>query len=128
MSASEFVPIERHAAQWVQKPMPERSFIELLRERIDSDPEITASGLAVKAGMDNSAIRQMLKRSKTVKLETAERICAALGTTYEAFMSAGRSEDEERLLRLGRQLSPDALRELLGYGEALIARETQPED
>lgn len=64
-----------------------KEFWEILRDKIESDPDLSASALAVKAGLSNSAIRQMITNERDPRLGTAKRICEALGTTYETFMA-----------------------------------------
>lgn len=99
----------------------EDTFVERLRRRIDSDPELTPAGLAVKAGLDNSAIRSLLAgRAKNPRWDTVEAICTALGTTVVEFMSDPQTEEEARILRLlGRLTVAEQLR-LLGYGDRLL--------
>lgn len=107
--------------------MTEPTFAERLQSVIDNDPNLTVAGLAVKAGLDNSALRALLSgRVKNPRLDTAVRVCAALGTTLEDFMSgafqAGKhpSDDEaQRIRALMSQLSLEERRLLLSYAEGL---------
>ena len=105
-------------------------FLARLKERIDSDPDLTVSGLAVKAGLDNSTIRNLFARGyKSTRVSTARKICAALGTTYEEFMSDDKKEDELEIVRLVSQLSEADRQLLLGFGKGLVAAKdpAQPE-
>lgn len=102
-------------------------FLRRLRATIDGDENLTDAGLAVKAGLDNSAIRAMFKNAekRSPRIDTARKICAALGTTLEVFMSEAKTAEEKELVHLVAQL-PDHLRhELLGYGRALAAQQDQ---
>jgi transcriptional regulator with XRE-family HTH domain len=107
--------------------MKERTFAERLQQIIDIDPDLTVAGLAVKAGLDNSALRSLLSgRVKSPRLDTAIRVCAALGTTLEDFMtgqmdgSAVPADREAQHIRsLMSQLSPSERRLLITYGEGL---------
>ena len=98
-----------------------------LQRTIDNDPALTVAGLAVKAGLDNSALRSLLSgRVKNPRLDTAIKVCAALGTTLEDFMSgayeAGRvpaDTEAQRIRSLLSQLSPNERRLLITYGEGL---------
>lgn len=107
--------------------MSEPTFAERLQRVIDSDPNLTVAGLAVKAGLDNSALRSLLSgRVKNPRLDTAIKVCAALGTTLEDFMSgayeAGRvpaDTEAQRIRSLLSQLSPRERRLLITYGEGL---------
>lgn len=114
--------------------MSDPTFAERLQRVIDSDDSLTVAGLSVKAGLDNSALRSILSgRVKNPRLDTAVKVCAALGTTLEDFMSgafeAGRvSADTEaqRIRSLLSQLSLHERRLLLTYGEGL--RDAQNQD
>lgn len=108
-------------------PMSDRTFAQRLQAVIDSDPELTPAGLAKKAGLDNSALRSLLSgKAKNPRLDTALKVCAALGTTLEDFMSgsfeAGRlpaDTEAQRIRFLLSQLSPRERRLLITYGEGL---------
>lgn len=106
--------------------MVQSSFVEKLRRVIDSDPNLTAAGLAVRAGLDNSAIRSLLTgRAKNPRWDTIEKICAALGTSVEEFMGSPQTPEERDILRLVSQLPVDLRRQLLGYGQGLLASQDQ---
>ncbi|MBL1434714.1 MAG: helix-turn-helix transcriptional regulator [Rhodobacteraceae bacterium] len=101
-------------------------FLIKLKARIDNDPDITTSGLAIKAGLDNSAIRSMFKRGyKSLRITTARKICEALGTTYEEFMSEAQTTEEFEIVRLVSQLSETDRQLLLGFGQGLAAKQGQ---
>ena len=107
--------------------MSSESFVERLRRRIESDPSLTPAGLAVKAGLDNSAIRSLLAgRAKNPRWDTVEAICRALGTTVAEFMSDPETEEERRILRLLSQLTVDEQLRLLGYGDRLLEEQDRP--
>lgn len=101
-------------------------FLIRLKERIDGDPDLTVSGLAIKAGLDNSTIRNLFARGyKSTRVTTARKICAALGTTYEAFMGEAQTSDEQEIVRLVSQLSEADRQLLLGFGQGLVAKQGQ---
>ena len=101
--------------------MSSESFVERLRRRIESDPELTPAGLAVRAGLDNSAIRSLLAgRARNPRWDTVEAICRALGTTVAEFMSDPETEEERRILHLLGQLTVEEQLRLLGYGDRLL--------
>ena len=101
-------------------------FVRKLRAIIENDPELTVAGLSVKAGLTNSAIRAMFSgKNKSPRLETARKICAALGTTYEAFMSEAQTSEEQEIVRLVSQLSEADRQLLLGFGQGLAAKQGQ---
>ena len=119
--------------------MQRNDFIDRLSALLTARPDLSPSRLAIDAGLDNSAIRALLKgKARHPRLDTALAICEALGTTLEAFMSAERAELEagriprapahrsrdpidRRILDLLSTLSPDERLRLLGYAEALGA-------
>jgi len=105
-------------------------FLIRLKERIETDPNITAASLSVKAGLSNAAIRHWLNGdSKSPTLESARKICAALGTTLEEFMSNSQTVEEQEIVRLFAQLPEPLKQQLLGYGRGLAAAvdQAQPE-
>lgn len=97
-------------------------FLVRLRDRIDSDPKITAASLSVKAGLSNAAIRHWLNGdSKSPTIENARKVCAALGTTLEEFMSEAQTAEEKEIVRLVMKLPAPLRQKLLAYGEGLAA-------
>jgi transcriptional regulator with XRE-family HTH domain len=102
-------------------------FLRKLRELIDSDPSITEAGLSVKAGLNNSTIRLMFKNAekRSPRIDTARKICAALGTTLEEFMSDAQTPEEKEIVRLILQLPEHLRQQLLGYGQGLAAAADQ---
>jgi transcriptional regulator with XRE-family HTH domain len=107
--------------------MTDRTFAERLRRAIDADPNLTEAGLAVKSGLDNSALRSLLSgRVKNPRLDTAMKVCRALGTTLENFMSGAfeaaqlpADVEAQHIRDLLSQLSPEERRLLVTYGEGL---------
>ena len=108
-------------------------FLIRLRAEIDADPALNVSNLAVKAGLGNSSIRLMLAQNRSPRVATMRKICAALGTTLEEFMSEARNPEEQEIVRLVSQLPEHLRQQLLGYGQALLdaerrAPQESPED
>ncbi len=97
-------------------------FIRKLKARIEADPNLTPAGLSVKAGLGNSAIRLMFAKGTSPRVETMRKICKALGTTLEEFLSEAQTSEEKEIMGLLMQLDEASRRELLGYGRALAAR------
>ena len=103
-----------------------RAFAEKLQAVIDQDENLTVAGLAVKAGLDNSTIRQLLSgKIETPTLRTANKICEALGTTYEVFMSNAQTPAEKEIVRLVMLLPDDLRQKLISYGQGLLAASDQ---
>ncbi len=107
--------------------MSEPTFSERLQRVIDNDPNLTVAGLAVKAGLDNSALRSLLSgRVKSPRLDTAIKVCEALETTLEDFMSGAfqsatvpADEEAQRIRTLLSQLTPEERIRLVTYGEGM---------
>jgi transcriptional regulator with XRE-family HTH domain len=101
--------------------MIDRTFAERLRAAIKSDPNLSEAGLATRAGLSNSVVRKILAgHTNNPRVDTAMKICDALGTTIEEFMGTARSQEERDILRLIGQLPVPMRRQLLGYGQALL--------
>lgn len=107
--------------------MTDRTFAERLRAAIESDPTLTEAGLATKAELSNSVVRKILKgTTQNPRVDTAIKICRALGTSLEDFMSGSfqsaqvdADTEAKRIRSLLSELSPNERRLLLTYGEGL---------
>lgn len=107
--------------------MTERTFAQRLKAAIEADPILTESGLATKAGLSNSVIRKLLKGdTQNPRVDTAIKICSALGTTLEDFMSGSfqsasvpADAEDQRIRDLLSQLTIEERIRLVTYGEGL---------
>lgn len=108
-----------------KEPLTE-PFLIRLKAMLDAENGLNASSLSVKAGLSNSAIRQMLDKNRSPKVSTMRAICEALGTTLEAFMSNAATEEEKQIVLLISQLPVHLRRQLLGYGQALADAQDPP--
>ena len=119
--------------------MTDRTFAQRLKAVIEDDPNLTEAGLATKAGLSNSVIRKLLKGdTQNPRVDTAIKICNALGTTLEDFMSGAfqdsavsADEEAQRIRFLLSQLTPEERIRLVTYGEGMrdarqIALQAQP--
>ena len=104
---------------------PTEPFLIRLQAAIDADPNLNVSNLATKAGLGNSTIRLMFRDNKSPRVGTMRKICAALGTTLEEFMSNAQTEEEQEIVRLFAQLPEPLRQQLLGYGRGLAAASGQ---
>jgi DNA-binding phage protein len=102
-------------------------FLSRLQAAIDADPDLNVSNLATKAGLSNSTIRLMFRHNKSPRVATMRKICAALGTTLEEFMSNAQTAEEQELGRLFAQLPEPLKQQLLGYGRGLAAAAGPPQ-
>ena len=107
--------------------MNDRTFAQRLQAVIDADEDLTPAGLAKRAGLDNSAIRSLLSgKAQNPRMDTAIKICAALGVTLEEFMADGFlgetvpiDEEAQHIRTLLSQLTPEERVRLVTYGEGL---------
>ncbi|MDE4272977.1 helix-turn-helix transcriptional regulator [Phaeobacter gallaeciensis] len=96
-------------------------FLVRLKAVIDADPNLNVSKLATDSGLANSTIRKMFRDNKSPRSSTMRKICAALGTTLEEFMSNAQTAEEQEIVRLFAQLPEPLKQQLLGYGRGLAA-------
>ena len=111
--------------------MGELTFIERLRRFIEADPDLNPTSLSLRAGLDKTAIRQMLAKSNSPRIETAEKICAAIGTTLTDFMApdiSDRNPVEKRITVITSQLSAEQQLRVLGYAEGLLHNSISSQD
>lgn len=107
--------------------MTDRTFAQRLQSIIENNEDLTPAGLAKRAGLDDSAIRSLLSgKAKNPRLDTAMKICAALDTTLEDFMSGifqaaqpPADEEAQRIRNLLSQLTTEERQQLATYGEGL---------
>lgn len=98
-----------------------RSFTEILSDRIANDPKLSESGLATAAGLDNSTIRQMLKFDRSPRIDTAMKICRALGVTLEDFFAEDANPARSEISMIVNRLSQAELALLLNAARGLHA-------
>jgi len=123
MNASEIIPIQKNSDFCDNHSMKTDDFVRRLRDRIEQDPDLTAAGLAAKSGIDVSTIRKMLTiEGASPRYATAQKICAALGTTLEVFMSNDQDTLRAEIVHLYSQLSDDERRILQGVAKGMIAQ------
>lgn len=120
MSSTVFNPIARNAIE--SDYFPVRTFIEILSDKIDADPDLTEAGLATKAGLNNSTIRQMIKNKRSPRIDTAMKICRALNTTLEDFFAENTDPVRSELSFLIDQLSDQERGFLLSAAKGIRAQ------
>jgi transcriptional regulator with XRE-family HTH domain len=122
MHARDFYPIAtKHVFRHYCSMNGDR-FVKLLKARIEQDDRLTASGLAKRAGIDNSTIRKLISgENSSPTLSTAQKICAALGVSLEEFMGLDVDPLQAEIVDLYNQLSPEERRLLLSAARGLAA-------
>lgn len=98
------------------------SFIEILSSYLDEHPEWNEASLATAAGLNNSAVRQMLKFRRNPRIDTIQKICAALGETVESFMARGSGIETPEIQRLFALLTPEEQAMIKTTVTALVAQ------
>ncbi|MDI3335890.1 helix-turn-helix transcriptional regulator [Defluviimonas aestuarii] len=102
--------------------MNDRTFADRLKWVIDNDPDLTEAGLAVKAGLANSTVRKLLAGTvQNPRMDTAKKICAALGTTVDQFMKPDLTPEEREIIRLTALLPDHLRRQVLGFVQGVAA-------
>ena len=101
-----------------------KTFTEILISRIEADPKLTVAGVAIMAGLDNSTIRRMIEHERNPRIDTAMKICDALGVSIDEFMSESRPGLEVEFLRLAALLSDDE-RRILGVALKAIVEDNE---
>lgn len=103
-------------------------FRQRIRERIERDPNLNMTNLAVKAGLHNTAVRNMLNgRVKHPQINTVIAILRALDTTLEDLMNESDGQEDRDTLRLLSRLSVDERAQLLGLARGIAeARDRAP--
>lgn len=125
LSLSTFIPsahIEM-SPYYITMNQPEiiEPFLIKLKNHLDSDPSLTPAGLATKAGLNNAAIRQWFSgNNRSPTILSARKVCAALNTTLEDFLSDANDPEEREIAALVLQLPVDLRQKLLGYGQGLL--------
>lgn len=103
------------------------SFVDILEERIKANPDLTPAGLAKRAGLDNSTIRQMIRDRRSPRIDTALKICQALGETVESFMSQSRDPVTSEILAHLEQLTAGERQILLAAVRGIRAQHPEEE-
>jgi len=123
MYASDFYPLQNSTVFCDDGGMDADDFVTRLKRRIEQDPDLTPAGLAVLSGIDNSTIRKLLSgANQSPKVATAQKICKALGTTLEAFMSNDHDTLRAEILSLYSQLSDDERLVLQSVAKGMLSR------
>ena len=122
MMARDFYPIAPKMDFGHYVCMNGDKFVTMLKCRIKDDPDLTVAGLASRAKLDKSTIRKLISgENSSPKVATAEKICAALGTTLEEFMGSSRDPLQQEIVDLYNQLSPAERKILLSAARGIAA-------
>lgn len=97
-------------------------FHDKLEKYLDGHPTWNAANLAIAAGLDNSAIRKMLRDRSQPRLDTMQKIADALGEPIELFTSAAPPGESQEIQRLYALLSPEEQAMIKTTLAALVAQ------
>ena len=101
-------------------------FVDALRWWLDHREGLNPTGLAKAAGLDKTAVRQMIEFDRSPRIDTALKICVALGVTLDQFLARDDDARRTELLRLLDRLTDDELDMLQAAARGIVARH-QPE-
>ena len=82
--------------------------------------------LASKAGVSLSTLTSMFNKNTDPRVQTLEKICSACGISVSQFFersSKDLTEEQECILKVYNQLSPDAKNNLVSYMNYLLYQE-----
>jgi transcriptional regulator with XRE-family HTH domain len=126
MLASDFYPLRQKEQICQNAFMDADKFVARLKAKIEADERLTPSGLARKAGIDNSTIRKLISGDNvSPRIATAEKICAAMGTTLRDFMADPPDPLRQEIVDLYNQLEPSERRLLVAAARGMLARDRE---
>lgn len=96
-------------------------FHQKLEIYLATHPEWNESSLAVAAGLDNSAIRKMLKLRQSPRLDTINKICSVTGEPIETFLSDTTPGQMAEMARLFALLTPQEQEILKGVAHSILS-------
>lgn len=102
-----------------------KEFADLLADWLERHPEETAAGLAKRAKLNDATVRQMIRHRRSPRLDTAQKLCAAMGTTLVEFLSESDDPQRAELALLVDQLNPAELDALISNAKSLRALRDQ---
>lgn len=102
-----------------------KTFVEILADRIEKD-RVNIAALARSSGVTKDQLYKLAKRKNaSTSVDAAIKIAAFFGETLDEFMGQDRTPEEREILSLVSQLPDDLRRQLLGYGQGLLAPKDQ---
>jgi transcriptional regulator with XRE-family HTH domain len=97
-------------------------FVQNLEWWLDQDKDLTPTALARRAGLDKTAVRQMIVLKRSPRIDTALKICGALGISLDQFFARDRDARRSALVRQLDHLTDDEIELLLSVAREAAAR------
>jgi len=101
---------------------PMSEFVETLKWWLEQKDALTPTALARQAGLDKTAVRQMIVMERSPRIDTAAKICAALGVSLDQFFARDFSGQRSSLVRQLDHLTDDEIELLLAVARQAAAR------
>lgn len=95
-------------------------FSETLEWWLERRDNLTPTAIARQCGLDKTAVRQLIVNGRTPKVDTAQKICAALGVSLDQFFAKDDDGRRRRIARLLDQLHDDEIELLQAAAQGLI--------
>lgn len=107
----------------MQRTKPDMSeFVDTLKWWLENSDDLTPTALARRAGLDKTAVRQMIVMERSPRIDTAMKICAALGVSLDQFFARDPASKRSALMRQLNQLSDGEVELLLAVAREANAR------
>jgi len=97
-------------------------FVETLRWWLEHKEEMNPTALARAAGLDKTAVRQIIVMERSPRVDTALKICGALGVSLDQFFARDLGGKRSALVRQLDQLNDDEIELLLAVAREAAAR------
>lgn len=97
-------------------------FVQTLKWWLDHSSIGNPTALAKAAGLDKTAVRQMIVLERNPRIDTAMKICAALGVSLDQFFARDLDDKRSALMRQLDHLSDDEIELLLTVARQTAAR------
>jgi transcriptional regulator with XRE-family HTH domain len=84
-------------------------FVDALKWWLEVRQDLTPTGISRQAGLDKTAVRQMIVMDRSPRIDTALKICGVFGVTLDQFLARDADARRAELLRLLDQLTDSEL-------------------
>lgn len=100
-------------------------FVDTLKWWLDHKDHLTPTALARDAGLDKTAVRQMIVMERSPRIDTAMKICSALGVSLDQFFARDLGGKRQALVRQLDRLTDDEIELLLSVAREAAARHSR---
>lgn len=113
--------------QMIHKP-PMSEFVDALKWWLETRQDLTPTGISRQAGLDKTAVRQMIVMDRSPRIDTALKICGVFGVTLDQFLARDADARRSELLRLLDRLSDDELAILQAAARGIAEKGQQADE